>query len=260
MIYKSDILADLHVHTSHSIHAYSTLRENLNMAERRNLKYIAITDHFFRNTMYGEHEKQEISRLKTLNGECAREYNSCPDDKIGIISGVELNFNHQCIYPDVINTLGIRLAGFHSWFMSKEECIHESGSVIAHVEKCMNEMPFDILCHPERDLGKLFDNEKDKFEYLTFIVEYAKKHNKILELNAGSFYSYGIDEDIMFWLSQAKSYNVMLSIGSDAHVDMNVGRIDFAVDVLNLLNIPIENIVNADERWLKNHAIPHHNG
>ena len=45
-IKQSDIIADMHTHTISSLHAYSTLKENIDCAKRR-LKYIAITDHLY---------------------------------------------------------------------------------------------------------------------------------------------------------------------------------------------------------------------
>ena len=39
MINQSDIIADMHVHTIFSKHAYSTFSEILDTAKKRNLKY-----------------------------------------------------------------------------------------------------------------------------------------------------------------------------------------------------------------------------
>lgn len=45
MIEKQDIIADLHIHTTSSLHGYSTLKECIDIATDKGLKYIAITDH-----------------------------------------------------------------------------------------------------------------------------------------------------------------------------------------------------------------------
>ena len=39
------ILTDLHTHTLASTHAYSTLKENIDMAKQMGLEAIAVTDH-----------------------------------------------------------------------------------------------------------------------------------------------------------------------------------------------------------------------
>ena len=49
MIVEKDILADMHTHTLFSKHAYSTVKENIEVAKKRGLKYLAITDHYFCN-------------------------------------------------------------------------------------------------------------------------------------------------------------------------------------------------------------------
>ena len=49
MIKREDIYADLHTHSIFSKHAYSTIKENIEIAKERKLKYIAITDHFYGN-------------------------------------------------------------------------------------------------------------------------------------------------------------------------------------------------------------------
>ena len=65
MIKEKDVYADLHVHSIFSKHAYSTIKENIDIAKERNLKYLAITDHFYGN---GDeiNKKNEIDRIKYL--------------------------------------------------------------------------------------------------------------------------------------------------------------------------------------------------
>lgn len=260
MIDRKDIIADLHVHTTHSKHAYNSLRDNLIFAERRNLKYIAITDHFLRNTSYGDHDKQEIARLKGLNGEAVRKYNEFSDDKIGIISGIELNIGHNCDYPEVISTLGLVIGGFHSWFIDRYKCRENGLTVLEAMKEQIRFLPAEVICHPERDLDKLFDKEEEKLDYLNFIVDYASKNNKILEVNEASMVTYGLDDYIKYWLALAKMNDVRISIGSDAHFDFRVGLLDNSLKILNLVNYPKELVVNTNEEWLENKAIPYKNG
>lgn len=47
MIGQKDIIADMHIHTIGSLHAYSTLKECIECAETNGMKYIAITDHYY---------------------------------------------------------------------------------------------------------------------------------------------------------------------------------------------------------------------
>ena len=65
MIKEKDIIADMHTHTTFSKHAFSSVKENINAARERKLKYIAITDHYFGNGDEIE-KKNEVNRIQYL--------------------------------------------------------------------------------------------------------------------------------------------------------------------------------------------------
>lgn len=272
----SKIKADLHVHTVASIHAFSSIRDITRAAAWRGLKYVAITDHFYENSAYGISAKQEISRLKVLNGNLvckAPNPMARPKDKIlvdkypyecGIISGVELNFGHVYDYPGVISTLGIRLGGFHNWFYDYQNKILSSmpsdWSTLDKLKRTVELCPMDIIVHPERDLDKLFGDDMDqKKEFLEFIVSFAKENGKILEMNEASLRRNNpVTTELMhFWVRLAKQNDVKISLGSDAHVDSLVGGFGNVVEIIDKVKYPEELIVNTNLEWLENLAKPY---
>ena len=66
MIKQSDIIADLHMHTTASLHAYSSLSEMINISKKAGYKYIAITDHLFQNKD-PLLQKNETARIEYLS-------------------------------------------------------------------------------------------------------------------------------------------------------------------------------------------------
>lgn len=255
MVYK-DILADLHVHTNFSKHAFSTLYENVQAAQANSLQYIAITDHYHVGAQLGLEDKEEISRLKALNQAVVRHYDES-SKKVGIISGVELNFGKRNVIDDVVYKLGIRLGGFHTWYFFPED-YNESGykeyTAYEAIRLAASQCPMDIFVHPERDLNKIFSGDRRKFAYLDWCVDFAANNDKILEVNEASLKVYGLESDVLYWLSKALKRNVRISIGTDSHWMENVGHIENALRVLNSLDYPKELIVNTDEDWLYSHS------
>jgi histidinol phosphatase-like PHP family hydrolase len=63
MIYKEDIIADMHTHTISSLHAYSTIEENIMYAQRAGMKYIAVRT-----------KQRKFAHNKLLDGYCGTEW------------------------------------------------------------------------------------------------------------------------------------------------------------------------------------------
>lgn len=247
MLSPKDILADLHTHTIASVHAFSTLKENMEVAKSRGLRYIAVTDHFYCN-LRGEQEfDQEKSRLKAMvNYKCTPETSMLG---VGIITGAELNMFHYFKYPWVEN-LSWRPIGFHDWFFTDEP--FDSFDRFMTMEPLMicDESLISVYAHPERGLNKLFYGEDDKYTYMEFLVNRAKNNRKPLEVNESSITNFGLSKYTEYWLKLAKDKDCKLSLGSDAHICFSVGDFTGALELLNKLDYPKELILNCDSNFL----------
>lgn len=247
MIRKEDIIADMHTHTIASKHAYSTLKENLDSARSRGLKYIAITDHYFNDGTDIE-KKNEISRICYIENENRRL------NDIEIIGGAEFNFGQKVYNWRKLAKLRWRPIGTHTWFYDVPGSTLDKlyDTYAKSVER------HNAFVHIERELHKVecgahpgLDNDIKK--YLEKIVVLAKENNIFLEVNESSILTNegGGVERMNYWLSVAKENGNLLYLGTDAHFCEAVGDFSNVIDLLNKIEYPKELILNINEDLLE---------
>ena len=244
MIVASDILADLHVHTIASIHAYSTLRECLIEAKEHNMEYLAITDHYY-------NEGSLVQRKNEINCMCYLEEWVTPNRYgIKVIGGGEFNLNHEVFKKDrLMKRLHWRLLGTHSWFVDRKETTLDQlyqyfvdgigfCNAFAHIEREISEL--DHKAHA----GGLDEPTK---KFLTDMVHLAKENNIYLELNEGTLARHKVDdiERLEFWLRLAKENGNFISLGTDAHYCELIGNFRRSIVLLNKIGFPKERIINC---------------
>lgn len=241
-----DILADLHTHTIFSLHAFSTVAENIAEAQKMGLKYLAITDHF-----YGYSDpilsKNEYNRIEHLTDTI-----SVPG--LTLIGGVELNLNQ---YPDKAINVPWKPVGIHSWFIDRETTRLED--VEREFDFLLSRGTANAIAHIEREIHKLdYGFYKDTLHddvkrFLTKMVMYAKEHNIPMELNESSLAKdeCGGVKRAEYWISQAKEIGVTLYLGSDAHYYTAIGKFPLAIELLKKVNYPEDRIINCNPDLLK---------
>lgn len=252
MIKRNEILADLHMHTVASLHAYSSLSEMINASKKAGFKYIAITDHLFQNEDYLL-QKNETARIEYLSSRMRYE-------DIKVIGGVELNLGQTVIDIDKFKRAQCwRPLGLHSWFVDFKTMKLED--LYTMFEEKAKEKICTGFAHIERDwyhINPEYDNltpeTKKMFER---IVELAKRENIPLELNETSFVFnfHNPTKQLYYWLNIAKELKVPLYMGSDSHFYSEVGHFENSIKALNDVNYPKELIINLDEEKL-NKLVP----
>lgn len=249
MILEKDILADLHTHTIASLHAYSTLKENIDAARNRGLKYIAITDHYF-NDGTDVNKKNETARLQYME-----ERINEVEDGIYVFGGAEFNLNQEVAYWHKLQKLSWQLVGLHSWFIDIED------STLEDVYRCfeISSEKHYAFAHIEREIEKL-DGKKyagdevhpEVKEFLQNVCDLAKRKNIFLELNESSISNSASNEARMkYWLAYAKQNNNLISMGTDAHYCMEVGKFTKILGLLNEIDFPKDRILNCNEDMLE---------
>lgn len=227
------IVADLHIHTVASGHAYSTIKENLVAAREAGLEMIAITDHG--PSLPGAPCLSYFSYLQILPEE---------DEGVEILAGVEANIleDGALDLPDrYLNLLDIVLAGFHppSW---------KGGSQAENTRAMINAIknPYvDIIVHP--------GNPQYPID-IDAVIEAALEYDTILEINNNSLTEgvrKGSREVCSLIARECAEKNVTVALGSDAHYVDRVGNLDLAVELALEAGIKEEQIFNTSTKKIK---------
>ena len=224
-----DIL-DVHTHTIASGHAYSTIRENITAAKSAGLELIGISDH-----------------APKMPGSCHDFYflnmEVIPRDAYGIklVMGAELNILDYSGSTDlpaqILKKLDYAIASLHN------PCI-DAGTVEENTAAIIGAMknPYVVIIgHP--------DNPKYPVDFDKIALA-AKENGVLLEINNSSYkstgYRAGSEENAKLMLKACKKYNTAVIMGSDAHIDFDVGNHKFSQKVLTENNFPENLIVNAN--------------
>lgn len=221
------IIADLHCHTHASIHAYSSLRENIEAARRSGLSALAITDHGI-----GCEDSPPDSYFQNLT--------SLPRyvDGLLLLRGVEANimdFNGELDMPEsTLDLLDIVIASFHT------NCVL-SGTVEQHTDAYLA-IARNPIVHIIGHCGSaefLFDYER--------VIPVWKQYRKVVEFNAHTFIcrKEAIPNCRQIALL-CKKYELPVVINSDAHSEFELAQCDAVYQMLNDIDFPESLILNID--------------
>jgi putative hydrolase len=236
------LLADLHTHTIASGHAYSTITENARAASIGGLELIAITDHG-PSVPQGAHPWY-FWNLKmapsVLNG--VRVLKGCE-------ANVSANSDNGIDLPDLIlEGLDFVAVGFHP--TTGFDVPDRARNTEVLLEVMAN--PFvDQITHP---------GNEDEFPLdLEEIVSAAVRYNVILELNDHSFSPAssrsGSTARERAFAQAALEAGAPVSIGSDAHYALHIGRFDTALAVAEELGFLEDQIVNRSAEAVLTHLL-----
>lgn len=232
-------VADLHIHTISSGHAYSTVLENARAAADKGLEMIAITDHG--PAMPGGPHVYHFGNMKVI-----------PDELFGvrILKGVEANVIDRAGNLDLdderLAPLDIVLAGFHNVCTPR-------GSIKENTEMMINAIKnpwVDIIVHPGNP-EYLVDAEA--------VVQAAVKYDVAVELNNSSLKvsragSRPYCEEI---LCLAKQYGAKIIVGSDSHFSLAIGDFSQAIELLKKYDISPSIVLNTSIASIKKHLERH---
>ncbi len=202
LIELSDIRGDLHMHTRAS-DGKASLEEMAQEAIARGLKYIAITDHSKRVSMaHGLDEKRLLAQWAEID-----ELNQKLEGKITLFKGVEcdiLEKGGMDIADDVLAQADWVIGSIHYGQKQSREQITD------RILGALENPHVDIIAHPT---GRLINHREPYAVDLDAVFKAAKKHKKMLELNASPE---RLDLDDVN-CAAAKEHGVPIVISTDAH-------------------------------------------
>ncbi len=223
-------LLDVHVHTIASIHAYSTIRESIAAAKERGLALVGISDHG--PALPGGTQEMYFRNFKVIRNK---------DFGIGVLMGAELNITDfggsTDLREDTMRRLDYAIASLH------DLCIHP-GTAEENTRALIGAMKnphVNIIGHP--------DNPQYPVDF-DALAKAAKEHHVLLEVNNSSYLSEGTrkgsDKKAAELLRACREQGTAVIMGSDAHIDLDIGNHTASRNILEQAGFPEELIINRD--------------
>lgn len=219
---------DTHVHTLVSGHSFSTLKEMAIAAAQAGMEAIVLTEHSF--LVPGGAPRFMFYNVK----------NTLPRHEAGvrIYVGVEANiWGHSGevdVAADALRNLDFVIASLHEVVLTPSTLYNNTRAILNTLANPL----VDCVGHP--------DSAKFPLD-LEAVVCAAQRHNKLIEINAGSV---ALGRAPVGRLEQLIElcchHGVRMALGSDAHNHSRVGRFDEVLSLLEQAGAPQELIVTRD--------------
>ena len=229
------IVADLHMHSVMSGHAFGTIRELACAASERGLKLIGVTEHgpSIPGTVEPIYFRNLIDAPRVLYG-------------VEMLYGSEVNIlNDGTVDLDErhLNCLDYAVAGIHGLCYEDAGLVKNTDNVIA----CMENPKVKFISHP--------DSDSYPVDYPALVAG-AKATGTALELNNSSLRKStlrpGCVKNYGILLPLCAEAGVPIIVNTDSHDPATVGDFSLALALLETLGIRDDLIVNNDLRKLKN--------
>lgn len=228
------MVADLHMHSVLSGHAFGTIRELAAEAAARGMELIGVTEHapgipgtcdpiYFRNFCDAPRDLYGVQML----------YGS----EVNVLTGGKLSLDERHL-----QCLDYGIAGIHGLCYEDEGAVKNTENVIA----CMEHPKIKFISHP--------DDDRYPMDYPA-LVQGAMANNVALELNNSSLRKPWLRpncvENYKTMLPLCMEHGVRVIVNSDAHDPSAVGDFTLAYQLLKELAFPDDLIINNDLAKLK---------
>lgn len=227
------IIADIHMHTLASGHAYGTIREMVQAAKDRELRLIGITEHapgtpgaidpFYYINLHVI--PRNINGIEVIHG--------C---EINVLNSGELSLEQK-----YIDHLDYAIVGIHSQCYSNEGAEKNTQNLIS----CMKNEKVHFVSHP--------DDDHTPLDYET-LVPAAKQYAVALELNNSSLIKkekrLNCYDNYRKMLRLCMQYRSPIIVSSDAHDPSAVGEFTLACRLLEEVGFDEDLILNNDTEKL----------
>ncbi|MDA8226991.1 MAG: phosphatase [Desulfitobacterium hafniense] len=221
------LVADLHVHSIASEHAYSTIEEILTAAADKGLEIVGIADHG--PTMPGGPHLYHFGNLRVL-----------PEEWKGVrlLKGVEANIiDHEgnLDMPEIyLQKLDYALAGIHPFCYPGGTREENTRAMIRAMEHPL----VDVIVHPGNPEYPIDPEE---------VLEAAMRLEKVIEINNSSLCGSrkGSETNCALIAQLVAQMGAQIIIGSDAHFSSDVGRFEEALAMCREAGVKEEQIINS---------------
>lgn len=224
-------LIDLHTHTIVSGHAHSTVKENIDEAIKKGLKFYGVSDHSV--NMPGGPHVFHFYNMHVIPRQV---------ENLKILRGVEANIidydGNIDVQQDILEKLDYAIASLHEPCLTCGNKDQNTNAVL----KVMDNHKVKIIGH--------LDDSRWPVDY-EVIVKRAKEKNIIFEVNNSSLspnsFRQGAKDNYKTLLALCEKYNVKVIMGSDAHICYQIGDFSNVESLLESFNFPKDLIINYNE-------------
>jgi putative hydrolase len=223
------LVADLHVHTVSSGHAYSTIEEYVRQAKKIKLSGFAVTDHGPK--MPGAPHYYHFSNLRMVPEQI---------DGIRIIRGAEANIINEQGEIDIDDeTIGwgglkIVIAAMHPRVGYENQGEKKNTEVLI---KALLNPAINVIAHPGNTKYPL--NIADT-------VAAARLAGVLIEINSSSPLSRpGSYDNCLAFAKEVKRQGWKVVLGTDSHISTMLGDFDEALKVVKAAGLTADDIVNT---------------
>jgi putative hydrolase len=229
------LIADCHLHTTASGHAYSTITEYAKEASEKGLELIAMTDHGPR--MPGATHPYHFHNLKIIPKTLF---------DVEILKGMEANiidYDGRLDIDEIMpEQLDVLIASFHGNCLTASSIAENTRAVIKSME-----CPYvNIIGHP--------DDSRIPMDYKE-LVKAAEFHGVLLEVNNSSLrptsFRQNAKESYVKLLEECEKHKIYIIINSDSHIHCDVGELNEAIEMVKSVGFPKELIANTSVEKLK---------
>lgn len=234
---------DSHTHTIASGHAYSTLHEMVREAADKGLELLGITEHSME--MPGTCHEFYFSNMRMLPREMCG---------IEVMHGTEANimdFNGRLDMKEyLLKRMDVVIASLHTPCLKPGTREENTRALLGAMEN-----PYvNVIGHP--------DDSRYPLEY-EILVSAAKEKGVLLELNNNSLHPkssrLNARPNDVIMLELCKKHGVSIILGSDAHMQEEIGKHDLAEELLCQVDFPEELIVNRSveeyKKWINRYRL-----
>jgi putative hydrolase len=233
------LIADLHLHTVSSGHAYSTLEEYVAEAKRLGLKMIAVTDHG--PAMPGGPHYYHFSNMRMIPSKI---------EGVRVLRGIEANIINDKGEIDLSEQeikwggLEIVMVAMHPRVGYENQGEEKNTEVLL---KALQNPYINVIAHPGNPKYPVKVKE---------VVEAAKKHRVLIEINNSSDFSRpGSHDKCVEFAREVKRAGWKVVTGTDSHISTMLGRFDDALHLFAEAGLTEEDVVNTTDAMIEKYLL-----
>ncbi|MBI5400184.1 PHP domain-containing protein [Candidatus Saganbacteria bacterium] len=232
------LVADLHVHTVSSGHAYSTIEEYVAQAVKIGLKALAITDHG--SSMPGAPHYYHFANLRMIPAKLRG---------VRIYRGIEANVINADgtidLPPEDFTKLEIVMVAMHPRCGYENQGEEQNTAVLL---RAIDKNPeINIIAHP--------GNPKYPIN-IEQTVAIAKERKIAIELNNSSFVSRaGCEERCLAFAREVKRQDARVIIGTDSHISTMLGIFTEALELVKAAGLMEKHVLNTSLKKLEEYLL-----